>query len=235
MIRLVAAALTAALLLAVTPAAPSDSALRASLQRDLNDYLAARDAEEMGPLYRFLGLTVGVVVQGRTRPERRAAYACSITYCSNKELAFDYLRDRVALARRASRLHLSLERLRGDASREEDLVLRGLHFAIVDEADSVFIDEARTPLILSATSRSAAAHRSIPACRRSSSPTRSPRGMSWSIPRPTRTPSAGRRRGAWCSSPAIRSSVVSRRGIDAASTPHISAQRRTVSRPGESA
>src|SRR5262249_25516737 len=78
-------------------------------------------------------------------------------YCSNKELAFDYLRDRVALARRASRLHLALERLRGDARREEDLVLRGLHFAIVDEADSVFIDEARTPLILSATSRSAAA------------------------------------------------------------------------------
>ena len=123
----------------------------------VNDYLAARDAEEMGPLYRFLGLTVGVVVQGRTRAERRAAYACSITYCSNKELAFDYLRDRVALARRASRLHLALERLRGDASREADLVLRGLHFAIVDEADSVFIDEARTPLILSATSRSAAA------------------------------------------------------------------------------
>ncbi|HET7365582.1 MAG TPA: prepilin peptidase [Burkholderiales bacterium] len=123
----------------------------------VNDYLAARDAEEMGPLYRFLGLTVGVVVQGRTRVERRSAYACSITYCSNKELAFDYLRDRVALARRASRLHLALERLRGDATREEDLVLRGLHFAIVDEADSVFIDEARTPLILSATSRSAAA------------------------------------------------------------------------------
>jgi len=123
----------------------------------VNDYLAARDAEEMGPLYRFLGLTVGVVVQGRTRAERRAAYASSITYCSNKELAFDYLRDRVALARRASRLHLALERLRGDASREEDLVLRGLHFAIVDEADSVFIDEARTPLILSATSRAAAA------------------------------------------------------------------------------
>jgi preprotein translocase subunit SecA len=123
----------------------------------VNDYLAARDAEEMGPLYRFLGLSVGVVVQGLKRGERRAAYACAITYCTNKELAFDYLRDRVALARRSSRLHLALERLRGDAAREEELVLRGLYFAIVDEADSVFIDEARTPLILSATSRSAAA------------------------------------------------------------------------------
>jgi preprotein translocase subunit SecA len=123
----------------------------------VNDYLAARDAEEMGPLYRFLGLTVGTVVQGAKRPERRLAYACAITYCTNKELAFDYLRDRVALARRSSRLHLALERLRGDAAREEDLVLRGLHFAIVDEADSVFIDEARTPLILSASSRSATA------------------------------------------------------------------------------
>jgi preprotein translocase subunit SecA len=122
----------------------------------VNDYLAARDAEEMGPLYRFLGLSVGVVVQGRTRPERRAAYACAITYCTNKELAFDYLRDRVALARRASRLHLALERLRGDAAREEDLVLRGLYFGIVDEADSVFIDEARTPLILSASGRAGA-------------------------------------------------------------------------------
>jgi preprotein translocase subunit SecA len=123
----------------------------------VNDYLASRDAEEMAPLYRFLGLSVGVVVQGRSRAERRAAYACGVTYCRNKELAFDYLRDRVALARRASRLHLALERLRGDATREEDLVLRGLYFGIVDEADSVFIDEARTPLILSATSRSGSA------------------------------------------------------------------------------
>ena len=123
----------------------------------VNDYLAARDAQEMSPLYRFLGLDVGVVVQGLPRAERRDAYACAIAYCTNKELAFDYLRDRVALARRSSRLHLALERLRGDAAREADLVLRGLYFAIVDEADSVFIDEARTPLILSATRRSASA------------------------------------------------------------------------------
>src|SRR4051812_42833960 len=118
----------------------------------VNDYLAGRDAEEMAPLYNFLGLSVGTVVQGQTRDARRQAYANSLTYCTNKELAFDYLRDRVALTNRGSRLHLSLEKLRGRASRESDLVLRGLYFAIVDEADSIFIDEARTPLILSATS-----------------------------------------------------------------------------------
>jgi preprotein translocase subunit SecA len=118
----------------------------------VNDYLAERDAEEMGPLYRFLGLSVGTVVQGQTRDARRQAYANSLTYCTNKELAFDYLRDRVALTNRGSRLHLSLEKLRGRSRRESELVLRGLYFAIVDEADSIFIDEARTPLILSATS-----------------------------------------------------------------------------------
>ncbi|MGE0222143.1 MAG: preprotein translocase subunit SecA [Acetobacteraceae bacterium] len=118
----------------------------------VNDYLAARDAEEMKPLYQFLGLTVGTVVQGMQRPVRRQAYACSITYCTNKELAFDYLRDGVARGQRGSRLHLALGRLRGDVPAEDGLVLRGLYFAIVDEADSVFIDEARTPLILSASS-----------------------------------------------------------------------------------
>jgi preprotein translocase subunit SecA len=119
----------------------------------VNDYLAKRDAEEMKPLYQFLGLSVGAVTQGMSREDRRKAYAESITYCTNKELAFDYLRDRVALDRRSSRLHLSLEKLRGDAAREDNLVLRGLYFGIIDEADSVFIDEARTPLILSSTTR----------------------------------------------------------------------------------
>ena len=84
----------------------------------VNDYLAGRDAEEMGPLYRFLGLSVGIVVQGQTRDARRQAYANSLTYCTNKELAFDYLRDRVALTNRGSRLHLSLEKLCGRAQRE---------------------------------------------------------------------------------------------------------------------
>lgn len=115
----------------------------------VNDYLASRDAETMAPLYRFLGLSVGTVVQGMPRQARREAYSKSVTYCTNKELAFDYLRDGVVLERRNSRLHLSLESLRGDASRDDQLVLRGLCYAIVDEADSVFIDEARTPLILS--------------------------------------------------------------------------------------
>jgi preprotein translocase subunit SecA len=117
----------------------------------VNDYLAGRDAEEMGPLYRSLGLSVGTVVQGQTRHARQQAYANSLTYCTNKELAFDYLRDRVALTHRGSRLHLSLEKLCGRVQRESDLALRGLYFGIVDEVDSIFIDEARTPLILSAT------------------------------------------------------------------------------------
>jgi preprotein translocase subunit SecA len=121
----------------------------------VNDYLATRDAGQMAPLYAFLGLDVGIVIQGMPAPERRAAHARCITYCTNKELAFDYLKDKVALARRSSRLHVALDQLRGDAARDERLILRGLHFAIVDEADSVFIDEARTPLILSATTQAA--------------------------------------------------------------------------------
>ena len=125
----------------------------------VNDYLAARDAAEMGPLYRFFGLDVGVVVQGLPRPQRQAAYAKPITYCTNTELAFDYLRDRSALGDRASRLHLALDRVRGGgrgaAAREQAVVMRGLAYCIVDEADSVFIDEARTPLILSAQNQAA--------------------------------------------------------------------------------
>ena len=121
----------------------------------VNDYLASRDAGIMAPLYRFLGLSVGTVVQGMPRQARREAYAKSVTYCTNKELAFDYLRDGVVLERRNSRLHLSLESLRGEVSRDDQLVLRGLCYAIVDEADSVFIDEARTPLILSSSTSSA--------------------------------------------------------------------------------
>lgn len=116
----------------------------------VNDYLAQRDAEKMAPLYRFLGLGLGVVVQGMPRPQRREAYAQAITYVTNKDLAFDYLRDRVALHGKGSRLHQAVRRL-GGAGEEEGTVLRGLYYAIVDEADSVFVDEARTPLILSAT------------------------------------------------------------------------------------
>ena len=118
----------------------------------VNDYLAARDAETMAPLYRFFGLESAAVVHGMARDERRRLYAGHITYASNKELAFDYLRDRASLGDRASPLHLAVESVRGVPRRRvEGCVLRGLVFAIVDEADSVFIDEARTPLILSAT------------------------------------------------------------------------------------
>ncbi len=121
----------------------------------VNDYLARRDADELAPLYEFFGLSVGAVVQGMDQPARREAYSRAVTYCTNKELAFDYLRDGVALGRSGSSLHLGLERLRnGHSTRDAKLVLRGLCYCIVDEADSLLIDEARTPLILANSVRS---------------------------------------------------------------------------------
>ncbi len=111
-----------------------------------NDYLAGRDAEKNTALFKAAGLSVGVVAHGVEREDRVRAYACHITYCTNKELVFDYLRDRVAMGGRAGAAQVRARRYTGGAS--EDPVLRGLHFAIVDEADSIFIDEARTPLIL---------------------------------------------------------------------------------------
>ncbi|MFW6077165.1 MAG: prepilin peptidase [Hyphomicrobiales bacterium] len=114
----------------------------------VNDYLAARDADMLSPLYRALGLTVGVIKGGLTPAERREAYAADVTYCSNSELAFDYLRDRLTLGRNAGNLRLKVERLAGTAGIRGETVMRGLHFAVVDEADSVLIDEARTPLII---------------------------------------------------------------------------------------
>jgi preprotein translocase subunit SecA len=116
----------------------------------VNDYLVARDAELTRPLYEALGLTVGVATEQVDVADRQAAYACHITYASNKIIVFDYLRDRVTLARNNSALRLQLEKLRGSAGRTGKLLMRGLHFAIVDEADSVLADEARTPLIISA-------------------------------------------------------------------------------------
>jgi len=128
----------------------------------VNDYLAARDAEWMGPVYRALGLRVGVIVHGMDPAARRAAYAAHVTYCTNKEIVFDYLRDRLAVGRRSSRIQLALDRLGGEAARASRLVLRGLHYGIVDEADSVLIDEARTPLIISGEMHpSAAAERAV--------------------------------------------------------------------------
>ena len=99
----------------------------------VNDYLAKRDAEWMGKVHEFLGLTVGVVLNSMTPEEGKAAYACDITYATNNELGFDYLRDNMVVYK-------------------EKLVQRGLHYAIIDEVDSVLIDEARTPLIISGQS-----------------------------------------------------------------------------------
>ena len=99
----------------------------------VNDYLAARNAEWMGAIHEFLGLKVGIVLNSMKPEERKAAYACDITYVTNNELGFDYLRDNMAIYK-------------------EQLVLRDLHYAIIDEVDSVLIDEARTPLIISGQS-----------------------------------------------------------------------------------
>jgi preprotein translocase subunit SecA len=99
----------------------------------VNDYLARRDAEWMGRLYGFLGLTTGVIVHGLSDEERRAAYAADVTYGTNNEFGFDYLRDNMKY-------------------RLEEMVQRDFHYAIVDEVDSILIDEARTPLIISGPS-----------------------------------------------------------------------------------
>lgn len=99
----------------------------------VNDYLAKRDSEWMGKVHEFLGLTVGVVLNDMSNDERRDAYNCDITYITNNELGFDYLRDNMVIYK-------------------EQLVQRGLHYAIIDEVDSVLIDEARTPLIISGQS-----------------------------------------------------------------------------------
>jgi preprotein translocase subunit SecA len=117
----------------------------------VNDYLARRDAEQFYPVYAALGLSVGLVVHDQEARQRQQAYACDVTYCTNKELVFDYLRDRLALGGRRARARLLVNELfkTGSDRQPPALLLRGLHFAIVDEADSVLIDEARTPLILS--------------------------------------------------------------------------------------
>ena len=99
----------------------------------VNDYLAKRDAEWMGKVHEFLGLTVGVVLNDMKPEERRAAYGCDITYVTNNELGFDYLRDNMVIYK-------------------EQLVQRDLHYCIIDEVDSVLIDEASTPLIISGQS-----------------------------------------------------------------------------------
>ena len=96
----------------------------------VNDYLATRDSQWMGKVYKYMGLSVGLIVPGMTSAQRRESYAADITYCTNNELGFDYLRDNMAIYK-------------------QELVQRGHAFAIVDEVDSILIDEARTPLIIS--------------------------------------------------------------------------------------
>ncbi len=112
----------------------------------VNDYLAQRDAGKLSPLFAFMGLNAGFVVNGMEPQDKRRAYGCEITYCTNKELVFDYLRDRVAAGGRASAAQVRTRSLYGAGA--EAPMLRGLHLAIIDEADSILIDEARTPLIL---------------------------------------------------------------------------------------
>jgi preprotein translocase subunit SecA len=114
----------------------------------VNDYLARRDAEWMGPIYDALGLKVGVVTQGMSLEERRLAYRSDITYCTNKEVTFDYLKDRLVMGQPPGQIQIRLERLYGSHTRLGKLCLRGLFYAIIDEVDSVLIDEARTPLII---------------------------------------------------------------------------------------
>ncbi|MDH7599555.1 MAG: helicase-related protein [Sedimentisphaerales bacterium] len=114
----------------------------------VNDYLARRDAEWMEPIYRFCGLQVGYIEQGMGPADRRAAYAADITYCTNKEVCADFLRDRLLLASKGGQPSW-LEALLGGKGSDGRLVQRGLYQAIVDEADSVLIDEAVTPLIIS--------------------------------------------------------------------------------------
>jgi preprotein translocase subunit SecA len=115
----------------------------------VNDYLAQRDAKWMGPVYEALGLTVGTITHDASPEERRRIYRCDVVYCTNKEIVFDYLRDRLEIGPRPGPIQLRLQRLSDSPSALDTLRLRGLCFAIVDEADSVLIDEARTPLIIS--------------------------------------------------------------------------------------
>jgi len=115
----------------------------------VNDFLVARDAAWMKPLYDVLGLSVGTILEGMSPTDRRRAYGCSITYCTNKQVVFDYLKDRLLLQQENRALHLKIEALHRADPRVSRLMMRGLCFAVVDEADSVLVDEARTPLIIS--------------------------------------------------------------------------------------
>lgn len=115
----------------------------------VNDYLAERDAKQNTPLYGFFNLRVGVVIQGLSLEQRQEEYTSEVVYVSNKEVVFDYLKDRIATGKTLA-THYRLRQLY-EAGQQPSVILRGLHVAIVDEADSILIDEARTPLIISET------------------------------------------------------------------------------------
>lgn len=115
----------------------------------VNEYLADRDGEQTRPVYEALGLTVGMVRREQSTAARQEAYGCDVVFCTNSDLVFDYLRDRMALGHRRGRPRVMIDDFLGRNSAGSSLFLRGLHFVIIDEADSVLIDEAKTPLILS--------------------------------------------------------------------------------------
>lgn len=115
----------------------------------VNDFLVLRDARELEPIYAYMGLEVGTITEELDLPQRRKAYRADVTYCTNKQLAFDYLKDTLLLDEESRPLHLQLEGLYQEVPKTDRLLMRGLCFAIVDEADSVLIDEAKTPLVIS--------------------------------------------------------------------------------------
>ena len=127
-----------------------------------NDYLVTRDARQMRPLYEKLGLSVGRVTQGQDPPARRAAYVCDVTYCTAKELVFDYLKDSVALSRSKHDLLNRVSSISPQETGWQQPLLRGLCMAIVDEADSVLLDEAGTPLILARPRQDEREFKSLP-------------------------------------------------------------------------
>ena len=115
----------------------------------VNDYLARRDADWMGRIYRFCGLSVSFIEQQMSPDERRKAYAADITYCTNKEVTADFLRDRLILGNSKKLCSTLLDKIITGGKATDRVVQRGLHYAIVDEADSILVDEAVTPLIIS--------------------------------------------------------------------------------------
>ncbi|MCP5008305.1 MAG: preprotein translocase subunit SecA [Planctomycetes bacterium] len=115
----------------------------------VNDYLVERDAELMGPVYEALGIQVGIITHEKSLKERQKAYGADVTYCTHKEIVFDYLKDRIVLGRKSGHIQMRISRLYETENRLDQLRLRGLSFAIIDEADNILIDDARTPLIIS--------------------------------------------------------------------------------------